>query len=55
MGLFQPDVHNKATINELHRPLWSLENKEGSWREVIKNNKQEYQNSLFPEMQGACF
>jgi hypothetical protein len=32
-----------------------LEDPEGSWREVVKENKLEYQNSLFPEMQGACF
>jgi hypothetical protein len=32
-----------------------LEDPEGSWREVIKENKMKYQNSLFPEMEGACF
>jgi hypothetical protein len=32
-----------------------LEDPEGSWREVVKENKLKYQNSLFPEMQGACF
>jgi len=32
-----------------------LEDPEGSWREVVKENKLEYQNSLFPEMQGAYF
>lgn len=32
-----------------------LEDPEGSWRELIKENKMKYQNSLFPELQGACF
>jgi len=32
-----------------------LEDPEGSWREIIKENKAKYQNSLFPEMQGAYF
>jgi len=32
-----------------------LEDPEGSWREVIKENKMKYQNSLFPEMEGAYF
>lgn len=32
-----------------------LEDPEGSWREVVKENKLKYQNSLFPEMQGAYF
>jgi hypothetical protein len=32
-----------------------LEDPEGSWREIIKENKMKYQNSLFPEMEGACF
>jgi hypothetical protein len=32
-----------------------LEDPEGSWREVVKENKLKYQNSLFPEMKGACF
>lgn len=32
-----------------------LEDPEGSWREVVKENKLKYQNSLFPEMQGDCF
>lgn len=32
-----------------------LEDPEGSWLEVIKENQLKYQNSLFPEMQGACF
>jgi transposase len=32
-----------------------LEDPEGSWRQVIKENTLKYQNSLFPEMQGACF
>jgi hypothetical protein len=32
-----------------------LEDPEGSWREVIKENKTKYQNSLFPELQGAYF
>lgn len=32
-----------------------LEDPEGSWREIIKENKLKYQNSLFPEMQGAYF
>ena len=32
-----------------------LEDPEGSWREVIKENKLKYQNSLFPEMEGAYF
>lgn len=32
-----------------------LEDPEGSWREVIKENKLKYQNSLFPEIQGAYF
>ena len=30
-----------------------LEDPEGSWREVIKENKMNYQNSLFPELEGA--
>lgn len=32
-----------------------LENPEKSWLEIIKENKMNYQNSLFPELQGACF
>jgi len=32
-----------------------LEDPEGSWREIIKENRLKYQNSLFPEMQGAYF
>lgn len=32
-----------------------LEDPEGSWREIIKENKLKYQNSLFPEMEGAYF
>lgn len=32
-----------------------LEDPEGSWREVVMENKLRYQNSLFPEMKGACF
>lgn len=32
-----------------------LEDPEGSWREIVKENKLEYQNSLFPEMEGAHF
>src|SRR5690606_26942400 len=32
-----------------------LEDPEGTWRSVIKENKLNYQNSLFPEMQGAYF
>ena len=32
-----------------------LEDPEGSWREIIKENNMEYQNSLFPEMAGAYF
>ena len=32
-----------------------LEDPEGSWREIIKENEMNYQNSLFPELKGACF
>jgi hypothetical protein len=32
-----------------------LEDPEGSWRCIINEQKMKYQNSLFPEMQGACF
>lgn len=32
-----------------------LEDPEGSWREIIKENKIKYQNSLFPEMERAYF
>ena len=32
-----------------------LEDPEGSWREIIKENKMKYQNSLFPELEGAYF
>lgn len=32
-----------------------LEDPEGSWRDVVKENKLTYQNSLFPQMQGAYF
>jgi hypothetical protein len=32
-----------------------LEDPEGSWRQIINENKSNYQNSLFPEMQGAYF
>jgi hypothetical protein len=32
-----------------------LEDPEGSWREIVKDSKMEYQNSLFPEMEGAYF
>lgn len=32
-----------------------LEDPEGSWRELVKENKLKYQNSLFPEIQGLAF
>jgi hypothetical protein len=32
-----------------------LEDPEGSWNSIIKENKMKYQNSLFPELQGAYF
>ncbi len=32
-----------------------LENPEKSWMEIIEENKGKYQNSLFPELQGAYF
>ena len=32
-----------------------LEDPEGSWREIVKENKLKYQNTLFPQMQGAYF
>jgi hypothetical protein len=32
-----------------------LEDPEGSWRKVINDDKMKYQNSLFPQMQGAYF
>ena len=32
-----------------------LEDPEGSWRAILKENKTKYQNSLFPELQGAYF
>ena len=32
-----------------------LEDPEGTWRKTINENKREYENSLFPEMQGAYF
>ena len=32
-----------------------LEDPEGSWREIIKENKTKYQNSLLPELEGAYF
>ena len=32
-----------------------LEDPEGSWRKIVKENNLKYQNSLFPEMQGAYF
>jgi len=32
-----------------------LEDPEGSWREIIEENKMKYQNTLFPEMEGAYF
>lgn len=32
-----------------------LEDPEGCWQQVIYEEKAKYQNSLFPEMQGACF
>ena len=32
-----------------------LEDPEGSWRELIKENKSNYQNSLFPDYEGAYF
>ena len=32
-----------------------LEDPEGSWREIVKESKMEYQNSLFPEMEGLTF
>ncbi len=32
-----------------------LEDPEGSWREIIKENKTNYQNSLFPELERAYF
>ena len=32
-----------------------LEDPEGSWRQIVKENKVKYKNSLFPEIQGAHF
>jgi len=32
-----------------------LEDPEGSWREIVKENKLNYQNSLFPQLEGAYF
>lgn len=32
-----------------------LEDPEGSWRELIKENKMKYQISLFPELEGLIF
>ncbi len=32
-----------------------LEDPEGSWREIVKESKIEYQNSLFPEIEGLTF
>ena len=32
-----------------------LEDPEGSWREIIKENKLKYQNTLFPELEGTYF
>ena len=32
-----------------------LEDPEGSWREIVKENKLKYQNSLFPDWEGAHF
>lgn len=32
-----------------------LEDPEGSWRKIIKENQRKYENSLFPEMKGAYF
>ncbi len=32
-----------------------LEDPEGSWRKIVKENNLKYQNTLFPEMQGAYF
>ncbi len=32
-----------------------LEDPEGSWREIIKENKMNYQDSMFPEIERAYF
>jgi hypothetical protein len=32
-----------------------LEDPEKAWLKILYKNKEKYQNSLFPEMQGACF
>lgn len=32
-----------------------LEDPEGSWRQIVKENKKKYENSLFPEIKGAYF
>ncbi len=32
-----------------------LEDPEGRWRKIINEGELEYQNSLFPELQGAYF
>ena len=32
-----------------------LEDPEGSWRQIVKEYKNKYQNSLFPELEGAYF
>lgn len=32
-----------------------MEDPEGTWRKILNENKMNYQNSLFPEMQGAYF
>jgi len=32
-----------------------LEDPEGSWRQIVKENREDYQNSLFPKIKGAYF
>ena len=55
MGLFQPCIHYKSTINELHQPLWFFRRSRRELEGSNKYNKQEYQNSLFPQMRGLTF
>ncbi|TDN89138.1 IS4 transposase [Salegentibacter sp. 24] len=48
-------IIRQQLMNYINNLYGFLEDPEGSWREVIKQKKIKYQNSLFPETMGAYF
>ncbi len=54
-AFFNPvSIMGQQLMNYINR-YGFLEDPEGSWRKIIKENKLNYQNPLFPEIEGAYF